>query len=277
MEYLVEGEKIVVIGKEDFCPKDILECGQFFRYYVNNAGNFVALSGNAKCEIIETEEGFEILTANTELFEELFNLKTDYSKIKQEISSTDFIAKAVNSARGLRIVKNNVFETICSFIISANNNIKRIKLILFRLCEKAGKKIDEQDYAFPDVEVFSTLDEDFFKGIGAGYRARYLAELYGNYKVFEACNPEKLPTKELRAELLKIKGVGRKVADCILLFAFNRFDVFPVDVWMERVYYEHFGKEELTREKISEALVSRFGTRAGFVQQYLFYSKIADK
>ena len=121
------------------------------------------------------------------------------------------------------------------------------------------------------------LDEQFFVSIGAGYRAKYLANLVDNYKSFLKCNPSSLSTDDLRRELLKILGVGRKVADCILLFAYNRTDVFPVDVWMERVYKEVFGGKETERTKMSEDLVERFGELSGYIQQYMFYYKTVEE
>ncbi len=183
------------------------------------------------------------------------------------------VSKCLPEASGLRIVKNEPLETICSFIISANNNIKRIKLIIERLCKAVGREIEDGYFAFPKIEDFKGLDEAFFRSIGAGFRAKYLAELYENYNEFIKEDAEKLTTKELRARLMKIKGVGRKVADCILLFAYNRMDVFPVDVWMERVYYESFEGEKVKRDKIPEILVKRFGNLSGYAQQFLFYHK----
>ena len=207
----------------------------------------------------------------------MFNFNVDYAVIKNKIENIDGVKDKVHFANGLRILHNGEFETFCSFIISQNNNIKRIKLIIERLCERAGAKIDETHYAFPLVEEMQKLDEQFFISIGAGYRAKYLANLVDNYKSFLKCNPSSLSTDDLRRELLKILGVGRKVADCILLFAYNRTDVFPVDVWMERVYKEVFGGKETERIKMSEDLVERFGELSGYIQQYMFYYKTVEE
>lgn len=269
--------KIEIIGKEEFNPKHILECGQFFRYKKIDEKTYELVSGNHLITIIENDNGYTLLTNDCTFAKDLFNFNVDYAVIKNKIENIDGVKDKVHFANGLRILHNGEFETICSFIISQNNNIKRIKLIIERLCERAGAKIDETHYAFPLVEEMQKLDEQFFISIGAGYRAEYLANLVDNYKSFLKCNPSSLSTNDLRRELLKILGVGRKVADCILLFAYNRTDVFPVDVWMERVYKEVFGGKETERTKMSEDLVERFGELSGYIQQYMFYYKTVEE
>lgn len=269
--------KIEIIGKEEFNPKHILECGQFFRYKKIDEKTYELISGNHLITIIENDNGYTLLTNDCAFVKDLFNFDVDYGIIKDKIENIDGVKDKVQFANGLRILHNGEFETICSFIISQNNNIKRIKLIIERLCEKAGAKIDDTHYAFPVVEEMQKLDEKFFVSIGAGYRAKYLANLADNYKTFLKCNPNSLSTDDLRRELLKILGVGRKVADCILLFAYNRTDVFPVDVWMERVYKEVFCGKETERTKMSEDLVERFGELSGYIQQYMFYYKTVEE
>ena len=269
--------KIEIIGKDEFNPKHILECGQFFRYKKIDEKTYELVSGNHLITIIENDNGYTLLTNDCTFAKDLFNFNVDYAVIKNKIEKIDGLKDKVHFANGLRILHNGEFETICSFIISQNNNIKRIKLIIERLCERAGSKIDETHYAFPLVEEMQKLDEQFFVSIGAGYRAKYLANLVDNYKSFLKCNPSSLSTDDLRRELLKILGVGRKVADCILLFAYNRTDVFPVDVWMERVYKEVFCGKETERTKMSEDLVERFGELSGYIQQYMFYYKTVEE
>ena len=277
MKFEIYNEKIEIIGKEEFNPKDILECGQIFRFYKNDDGNYVVLSKNLKATIIENSYGFTVLTSNPEYFVKFFNLETNYTKIKNELRKDAFLNEVIEKGEGIRIIKNDLFETICCFIISANNNIKRIKMILNRICTEAGERLDDVDFCFPTPEKFKTLDEEFFKKVGAGYRAKYLAELADNFNEFIKKNHDELSTDELRKELLKIKGVGPKVADCIMLFAFNRYDVFPVDVWTERVYLLHLGGEKMDRKKIAKTLVERYGELAGFAQQYLYYYKAIEK
>lgn len=271
--YKLDKDKIIITGKEDFNPKHILECGQIFRFYKNEKNNYVVLSQSNKAEIEETENGYMIYTQNTEYFKEFFNLTTDYSKIKNEISKiSQFLEHATKNAYGLRILKQDLFETLVSFIISANNNIKRIKMIINKICRSLGKNMGDY-YAFPTPEEFGDANEEFFKSIGAGYRASYLAEVKTAYSLLNKEDLSAMSDIELKKRLMQIKGVGPKVADCIILFAFNRKQTFPVDVWMERVYYENFGTEKISRPEIAKILVKKFGNLAGYVQQYLFYLK----
>lgn len=273
MKYYKKKNEIIIDGKEDFNPKHILECGQIFRFEKNVVGNYVVYSKDYAAEIEDTKSGYIIKTDAVDYFENFFNLKVDYGMIKNEISKlSPIIEDAVNNASGLRILKGDLFEVLVSFIISANNNIKRIKLIINKICERLGEWKGEY-FAFPTPEAFGGVDEEFFKSIGAGYRAPYLAEVKTAYNLLIKEDLDAMTDIELRKRLMEIKGVGPKVADCIMLFAFNRKRVFPVDVWMERVYYEYFGKKKFTRLQIAEYLKDMFHDNAGYVQQYLFYSK----
>ena len=275
MQFKIQDNFIEIVGKDDFNPVHILECGQIFRFHKNNKGNYVVYSADKRAEIEETEEGYTIWTEFPEYFVQFFNLSEDYSKIKEEIKKlSPAIKEAVELSPGLRILKGDLFEVLVSFIISANNNIKRIKLIIERLCTALGKDMGEY-HAFPTPEELSTADEEFFKSIGAGYRARYLCEVEKAYSLLVKEDLSAMSDIELRKNLMQIKGVGQKVADCILLFAFNRKKIFPVDVWMERVYYEFFGTKKMPRNKISAFLTNKFGDNSGFIQQYLFFSKTA--
>lgn len=273
MKYFLTECGIRVENKEEFNPKHILECGQIFRFEINSKGNYVVYSLDKMAEIEECGDGYNIFTKDANYFINFFDLDTDYSSIKKEIiKKLPFMQEIIEKSQGLRILKQDVFEMIVSFIVSANNNIKRIKLILNRLCERCGEVLDGYR-AFPTKEVFCSLSEEFFKEIGAGYRANYLADSKSLKLFLNKQDLSAMPTITLRQELLKIKGVGPKVADCILLFAFNKKDVFPVDVWMERVYYEFFSKETRNRVQISKYLVEKYGNLAGYIQQYLFYYK----
>ena len=273
MRYNFTSDGIEIIGKSEFNPKHILECGQIFRFFVNDKGNYEVFSLDKKAEIEETEDGYKVLTSDQEYFENFFDLKTDYNKIKKQIAKKlPFMEDIISHSEGLRILKQDPFEMIVSFIISANNNIKRIKLIIDKLCVSSGEDMGGY-HAFPKEEIFFALDKEFFVGIGAGYRASYLSELKNALKLLDKEVLGAMSTITLRKKLMEIKGVGPKVADCILLFAFGRKDVFPVDVWMERVYYEFFCNEKRTRPQISTFLTNSLGNLAGYVQQYLFYYK----
>lgn len=269
MNYKLEKDRIVVFGKEDFNPEHILECGQVFSYFKNDNGDYVVLSTDKKAVILENESGFVIETENPEYFEEYFDLKTNYGAIKDSLRKFDILKSPIDYGYGIRILKQNLFETLISFIVSANNNIKRIKMILNRIREKYGKKMNGF-YAFPTRRELMSATEADFAELGAGYRAKYLFEVLRQVDEQTLLEWRKLSTKALRNKLISLMGVGPKVADCVLLFGYGRQDVFPVDTWIEQMH-DRFYIHEPNREKVREKLVGEFGELSGYAQQYLFF------
>ena len=271
MKYEVQKDKIIIHSTDEFKPKDILECGQIFCYKKNN-DNYVVYSLDKKAEIVHNGKNYEILTKNTEYFVNFFDLNTNYCEIKQNLlNSYPYLNNALKYGSGIRILKQDPFETIISFIISSNNNIKRIQKILFAIREKFGNKIEDY-YTFPTVEQLLLATEQDFKNLGAGYRSKYLEIVVKQLSKIDLNSLNSLSTEELNKELLKLMGVGQKVADCIMLFGFGRGDVFPVDTWIEKVYCAYF-EEEHDRVKIRRNLVNMFKQNSGYAQQYLFYSQ----
>lgn len=285
---------------KDFKLSHILENGQCFRWdriEEQNDSAFIGVVANNVFKISEKEK--EVLdddnlevTKLTDIYiettmeeitakkflEEYFNLSENYEDIKKKYSENyESLKKATEFAYGLRILKQDEFETIISFIISANNNIKRIKKIINNISMKCGKKIEfegKEYYGFPDIEELRKLKEEDFKLLGAGFRAKYLEstvnKIYSDNleKYIEKLN--NLSNKDLEKELLNLKGVGPKVANCIMLFGFNRIDSFPIDVWVKRVMQEEFfGGEEVSNKKIEEFANTLY--EKGLAQQYLFY------
>ena len=285
---------------KDFKLSHILENGQCFRWdrieeqndsaFIGVVSNNVfkisekekEILGNDKLEVIKLtdiyiETTMEETTAK-KFLEEYFNLSENYEDIKKKYSENyESLKKSTEFAYGLRILKQDEFETIISFIISANNNIKRIKKIINNISMKCGKKIEfegKEYYGFPSIEELRKLKEEDFKSLGAGFRAKYLEstvnKIYSDNleKYIEKLN--NLSNKELEKELLNLKGVGPKVANCIMLFGFNRIDSFPIDVWVKRVMQEEFfGGEEVSNKKIEEFANTLY--KKGLAQQYLFY------
>ena len=264
MKYELLKNKIKIYGKEDFNTSHILECGQIFAYKDN-----VVYSGKERAIINETEDGFDIDCTDEKYFENFFDLKTDYSKIKKELSKKELLVEPIKYGHGIRILKNELFEVLISFIISANNNIKRIQMILSRLREKLGQKQDGY-YAFPTYEALLGVNEQFFKEIGCGYRAPYLHKVLRQITPNELYELKELPTPSLKNKLISLAGVGPKVADCILLFGYSRMDVFPVDTWMAKMYNKFYGEED-NRVIIRNRLVDEFKNLSGYAQQYLFF------
>ena len=285
---------------KDFKLSHILENGQCFRWdrieeqndsaFIGVVSNNVfkisekekEILGNDKLEVIKLTDIYVETTmeetAAKKFLEEYFNLSENYEDIKKKYSENyESLKKATEFAYGLRILKQDEFETIISFIISANNNIKRIKKIINNISMKCGKKIEfegKEYFGFPNIEELRKLKEEDFKSLGAGFRAKYLEstvnKIYSDNleKYIEKLN--NLSNKELEKELLNLKGVGPKVANCIMLFGFNRIDSFPIDVWVKRVMQEEFfGGEEVSNKKIEEFANTLY--KKGLAQQYLFY------
>ncbi len=264
MEYKIYKNKISILSKQDFNPQHILECGQIFSYEKTDRG-YKVYSMDKQAEIVETENGYDILCEDTKYFENFFDLRTDYAQIKNLLSKHKIMAQPIEFGHGIRILKNDPFETLVSFIISANNNIKRIKKIIWSL-----RKLSKDGKSFPSLQTLLELSVEDFYALGLGYRSPLL---YKALRQICSVNFEKwraLPTLQLRKNLIEIAGVGPKVADCVLLFGFSKMDVFPVDTWINQMYDKYYSP--LTnREKIRQNLVAEFGNLSGYAQQYLFY------
>lgn len=253
--------------EKGFDPKSTLECGQVFRYKKTESG-YEVIALDKRCEIFSDDEGFYMLTDSETFFKNYFDFDRNYDTIINNIKANDKLAKMAEFGKGIRILNQDPVETVFSFIISANNNIPRIKLILDRLCKSLGRDMGGY-FAFPTLNEMARVDESFYSAIGAGYRANYLAETAKTLRDIDVEALKSLDTESLRCELNKLKGVGRKVADCILLFGFHRTDVFPVDTWIKKVFAKSYGN--LSAESLSKVLVETYGEYSGYVQQYLFY------
>ena len=268
MRYELEKNYVKIFGKEDFDIKQTLECGQVFSY--KDCGRYyLVMSADKMAKVEETKDGFLIETTSPKYFENYFDLKTDYGKIKRELSKFSILKEPIKFGHGIRILKQNIFETLISFIVSANNNIKRIQVILNRIRENLGTK-KANYYAFPTREQLLNADEKFFLDIGAGYRAKYLFKVLRQVDEKTLDEWKGLDTTQLRTKLIELAGVGPKVADCVLLFGYGKGDVFPVDTWIHQMYnkfYEHLDN----REQIRHKLTAEFGELSGYAQQYLFY------
>lgn len=266
---------IPIKERKNFNPTHIFECGQFFRYKKLNSNHYIAYSLDKKVEIFKEKELFVIKcnSADEDYFINFFDLKTDYSNIKQNLLlHFSFMEQPINFGYGIRILNQNVIEMIISFIISANNRIPRIQNSLEYICKNAGTNMGDY-YAFPTLSQLSNLDEKFFTEAGLGYRSKYMVKTIKELKNFNFEKLKTLPTAELREKLIQLSGVGPKVADCVLLFGFSRKDVFPVDTWIAKVYKQDLGGTYSNRVKISKELVTKFGNLSGYAQQYLFYYK----
>lgn len=274
MKYEITNDKILIYDKLDFNPKHIFECGQIFRYKNTNCNDYIVFSEDKKAEVIETKNGYEIKTQNTKYFENFFDLKTDYSKIKKELAQkSETLKLATEFGHGIRILNQSPVETVFGFIISANNNIKRIQSLVEKLSKKCGTFADGF-YAFPTISQIATLSVDDLKEMGMGFRAKYIFNTAKKLCGTDLESLRSFDTEKLLSFLLTLDGVGPKVADCIALFAYHKMKCFPVDTWVEKIYNSYFANKPISnRVLIRKNLVEQFGNLSGYAQQYLFYYK----
>ena len=246
-----------------------LDCGQAFRWRATNdtETEFSGVVGNKL--LLISSEGDDIILHNTteedyyNIWENYFDVKRDYESLKAEFSEDEVLKEAISYAPNIRVLSQEPWETTVSFIISANNNIKRIKGIIDRLCESFGEKLDEGAYTFPTAERLAELSLEELEVIRAGFRNKYIldcAKKVASGEIdFEYIKA--LDTDSARKELMKIKGIGPKVAECALLFGFNRAECFPMDTWMKKVMTSLY----------PQGLPSNIIPNAGIAQQYLFH------
>lgn len=256
---------------EFFNIRDTLECGQVFRFKQLDGGAYAVFSQDKYAELGYNDKGLvEVRTEHKDYFWNYFDLDADYgAKVKRISAISPLMKQAADCGKGIRILNQDLTETVFSFIISANNNIKRIQLIIERICNKLGRDTP-YGKAFPTVEAMASAPVELYTAIGAGYRDRYLhdtanALLYFDLSAFDLMNSE-----SARRQLLTFKGIGPKVADCILLFGLRKADVFPVDTWIKKVYHQYF-EQGHADNSISKYFCELFGDDAGLCQQYLFY------
>lgn len=242
-------------------------CGQAFRWKKNEKGFLVGTVKGKTAVIEKTEEGYFFHSCSEEEFREIwydyFDLDTDYAEICEKISPDESIKKAVEMYYGIRILKQEPWEALCSFIISQNNNIPRITGIIDRLCSMYGEKNEKGEYSFPSYERLKGLTVEDLAPLRAGFRSKYILDA-----AEKLCNKEldlqkiySITIDEGRNELMKIKGVGPKVAECTLLYGFSKKEAFPIDVWVKRILSELYPKGLPECIKGSE----------GIAQQYLFH------
>ena len=280
---LYEKDNLVILEDvENFDAKAIFTCGQAFRWYEEKDGSFTTVHLGRVLNVLNEDDKVIFKGTNLEEFNEIwidyFDLNTDYQSIRKSLVNNEILANAMEYGKGIRILNQNHFEMLISFIISANNMIPRIRKSIEVISMRYGKFICEDEnrkyYSFPTVEELSkaTVEElrEFAK---VGFRDKRIFDTVNMIKNenIDLDSFENLETDILREELLKFSGVGNKVADCIMLFSYKRGEVFPVDVWIKRVMEELFIKEETPVKKISKEADRIFGKYAGYAQQYLFY------
>lgn len=314
MKYVIKKDKIGIISEKDFSPKDILECGQIFRFKkLKNGYRVFSLDKTAVIQECESFDKFcqefnyqtcntksvqndnvkcyKIITDSTNYFANFFDFNTDYNIVKKELISCEnfsqIMSECINYASGIRILNQDFFEALISFVISQNNNIKRIQKIIENICSKYGTNMGNF-YAFPTPIQLQKATEQELVNLGAGYRAKYILNAVDFYLSINPSEFVKTSTELMEKTLLSVNGIGQKVCDCVMLFGCHNLSYFPVDTWNEKVYNEYFAKffesddallgKKASRIVMRERFVKIFGKNSGIAQQYLFnYERLRVK
>ena len=270
MQITEHQSEIEISGVSDFDLVRIFECGQCFRWDADENGVYtgVALGRVAR---LRSSNGSIFISGSLADFEQVwrnyFDLNRDYEKIREQLSSDPFLKEAATFGKGIRILRQDRWEALCSFIISQCNNIPRIKKIISVLCREFGEPLEFEGcryFSFPSAEKIALLSEKDLAPLRCGYRAEYIigaARAISSGELDLDLQAQE-NQKTARAELKKLKGVGDKVADCVMLFGLNMPDAFPLDVWMKRAVNQHYGPD------FDPAM---FHPYAGIAQQYIFY------
>ena len=263
---------------ENFNIEDILECGQCFRFHKLGDKKYVIIAHKRELTITQTDEFIIFHDTAKKDFENIwfdyFDLNTDYKKISSILSENDSVLKeAINFAKGTRILRQEPFECLISFIISQNNRIPMIKTVVNNISEKFGEKI-ENYCTFPSIEELKNATVEELNECKTGFRSGYIRDAVSKISAGELslCDIEKLSYADLKTELMKIKGVGEKVSDCVALFAYAKLDAFPIDVWVKRITeHFYFDGKDTAKDKIEVFAKEKFGEYSGYAQQYLFH------
>ena len=282
-------QEYILKKPKSFNLEHIFECGQCFRWNKEPDGSYTGVFGKNVLNVIQIGEDFKfkgICNGNIkDTIESYFDLNRNYEEMKHILEQVDeSMANSIKYGEGIRLLNQDLWETIISFIISANNNIPRIKGIIERLSAKYGKEIKwngKSYYTFPTPEQLKNVTVEDYRKLGLGFRDIRLYEtvhmvLDGKVNLEDMHNEK--DTLKIRETLLTLSGVGPKVADCILLFStLKRLEVFPIDVWVRRVmnelYIKNPDENKVNKKEIEKIANEKFGLLAGIAQQYLFYWK----
>ena len=285
---------IIIEDVKDFNIKQILECGQCFRWERITDTNYIIVAFRRAIEVVQ--EGNKVIIYNTnmkdfnEIWKSYFDLDRDYGVIKEELSKDELLRKSVEFGYGIRILNQDPFEILISFIISARNSIPSIMKTIKKISEKWGDKLEYKGniyYAFPTPEQLKKATLDEIKETGASFRSKYIVDTIGNVNAaieakqkgelteelrqFDLDYIKSLPSDECHKALQNFMGVGAKVADCIMLFSMGKHSAFPVDVWIKRAMIHFYLAPDVSLNKIRVFGREKFGELSGLAQQYLFY------
>lgn len=267
MKTFVKDGNIIIKDIRNFTLSETLDCGQAFRWRETEDGAFEGVAFGKYLKLAADKEGIILYDTSEEdflnIWKDYFDLDRDYGEIIEAISENEVLKAASGFAGGIRILRQDPWEALCSFIISQNNNIPRIKGIVERLCASFGEEIKEGFYSFPTAEKIAALTLEDLAPLRSGFRAKYIID--GAKRVasgeIDLGALKELALDEARQKLMKIYGVGEKVADCTLLFGLSHIDAFPKDVWIKKAMAKLF----------DGSLPECAAPYAGIAQQYIFH------
>ena len=276
-----KGFRLLTGKLKDFSLSETLECGQYFRYKkIDDNPYQYEITAKERALKIGLKQDKLYYNASSEEFEKFwvnfFDLKRDYESIKQTLAGNDFVIRdALMFAPGIRLLSQDPWECLLCFIISQNNRIPMIMQAVKNISERFGERISgSESFSIPSAEKVASLTEQELKDCKTGFRAKYILD--GARRVASGrtviYGTKSLETEALRERLMEIKGVGPKIADCVMLFSMGRYEVFPTDVWIIKVMEKlYFGGNKTALKDIHALADKKFGEYAGFAQQYLYH------
>jgi len=271
---------VILRNAKNFNLKHIFECGQCFRWSLEDNGNYIGVAFGKVIELETIGEDIAIYNTNLAEFNEIwldyFDLNRNYLLIKEELSEDPLLKEAIEFGHGIRILQQEPFELIVSFIISSNNRIPMIKKCILNISKKWGKELQYKGktyYSFPKLEELNAAKLEEISACSTGFRAKYIRAtvdtIYENSSNIDFIKSQ--TDEDCHLSLQKFTGIGPKVADCIMLFSMNKYSAFPVDVWVKRAMQHFYLAPDVSLKKIREFAINKFGDKSGFAQQYLFY------
>lgn len=267
MKYIKKHNDLLVIPEDIFSLPQTLDCGQAFRWEKTENNKWHGVVKGTPLTVYETAEGIVFENTTEEQFnaiwKDYFDFDTDYKRIRESFSGDLYLSKAMDFCGGIRLLKQEPWEALCSFIISQNNNIPRIKGIISRLCETFGDGLGKGDFSFPAAERLADMTPEELAPLRAGFRAKYIVDaakkvVSGEVPLYSL---PQLPLEEGLNSLMKITGVGPKVASCALLYGCGKKDAFPIDVWVKKILCELY----------PDGFPFEGSPYKGIAQQYLFH------
>ena len=275
-------KKFILNNLSSFSMKQIVDSGQAFRWDEFGEGHFVGVIYDRIIELIQDKDKVTLINVDQADYDsfvrDYFDMDRDYDVIKDFLRGRDeHLDSAIDFGSGIRILNQDLWEMIITFIISGNNNIPRIKKSIFKISKKYGKylgRVGENDYySFPTPEELSRATIDDLRECGVGYRDKYIHKttnmiINNEVDLDLVRNSDYKESKEI---LKKLTGIGDKVADCILLFSCKKINAFPVDTWVKKILTEYYGLKKTSIKDVEGFINEHFGKYSGIAQQYLFY------